>query len=290
MVSPAGTKVTETEQDESDTGTGAAGGTETAREKTEEQPQPAAEQAQAPPKPESEASEPQAPQEPPKAEGEPEPSPTAPTTRIRTVEKAEPQPKAPRFSPVRLVMGGVLILGGIAWLLEVTNAVSINWGVLLSAALLAAGAGLILLGLRGGTNRGLVILGIVLAIILTAAATLRIDIAGGIGGRTVHPTSAKSLAKSYRMAMGQLTIDLRHVNLGGGTPKVRASVGLGQLVVLVPPDANVRIHERAGAGQISAFTHSQSGVDLEHTFFHGSGPPVVTLDLSVGLGQVTVHR
>jgi hypothetical protein len=320
VASPAGTRLTE--QDETDTGTTESAPERTEEQRTEEQraeeqpqatvEQPVTKESQAPPKPDTEGSteeakpeadgststearaertaeqEPATPEE--EGEGEPEPSSTAPTTRIRAVKKAEPEAKAPRFSPSRLAMGGILVLAGIAWLLEVTNTVSINWGVLLSIALLAAGAGLVLMGLRGSMNRGLVIMGIVLAAILTAAATLRIDIAGGIGGKTIHPTSAKSFAKTYRMAAGQLTIDLRHVSFNGSTPKVKATVGLGQLVVLVPPGASVRIHERAGAGQISAFTHSQSGVDLDHTFFRGSGPPVVTLDLSVGLGQVTVHK
>jgi hypothetical protein len=220
-----------------------------------------------------------------------EPSPTAPTTRITKVDRGEPAPKRrPRFSPSRLVVGALLLLGGIAWLLDVTNTTRVNWGVLLSVALLGAGGGLILLGLRGGGNRGLVVLGVLLAAILTAAATLRIDIAGGIGSQTVHPVSAKALGKTYRMAVGQMTIDLRHVSFGKSSPKVRATVGVGQLVVLVPPWAHVRVHARAGAGMVSAFAHSQSGLDVDHMFFHGGGPPAVILDLAVGVGQVTVHK
>jgi hypothetical protein len=222
--------------------------------------------------------------------GKPPPTPAAPTERIPTTRKAEPAPKTPRFSPSRLVAGGLLILGGIAWLLDVTNATNVNWGVLLSVALMGAGGGLVLLGLRGGSNRGLVVLGVILAAILTAAATLRIDIAGGIGTQTVHPASAKALGKTYRLAIGQMTIDLRHVSFHKGSPKVKATVGMGQLVVLVPDGANVRVHARAGAGMVSSFNHSESGLDVDHTFNHGPGPPTVILDLSVGLGQVTVHK
>ena len=230
---------------------------------------------------------------PPAERGAPpgEASPTAPTTRIPKVERGEPAPKRrPRFSPSRLVVGALLLLGGIAWLLDVTNTTSVNWGVLLSVALLGAGGGLILLGLRGGGNRGLVVLGVLLAAILTAAATLRIDIAGGIGSQTVHPVSTKALGETYRMAVGQMTIDLRHVSFGNGSPKLRATVGVGQLVVLIPPGANMRVHARAGAGMVSAFAKTQSGLDVDHTFFRGSGSPAVILDLSVGVGQVTVHK
>ena len=234
------------------------------------------------------------PEEPPAQEAEPEsarePSPEAPTTRIPKVKKEEAARKRPRFSPSRLVVGAMLLLGGIAWLLDVTNTTTINWGVLLSLALLGAGAGLLLLGLRGGTNRGLMVLGVILAAILTAAAALRIDIAGGIGSQTVHPVSAKAFGKTYRMAVGQMTIDLRHVSFGNGSPKLRATVGVGQLVVLIPPGANMRVHARAGAGMVSAFAKTQSGLDVDHTFFRGSGSPAVILDLSVGVGQVTVHK
>jgi hypothetical protein len=72
------------------------------------------------------------PQEPPPAERAAppgEPSPTAPTSRIPKVERGEPAPKRrPRFSPSRLVVGALLLLGGIAWLLVVTNTTSVNWG------------------------------------------------------------------------------------------------------------------------------------------------------------------
>jgi predicted membrane protein len=106
----------------------------------------------------------------------------------------------------------------------------------------------------------------------------------------VHPVSAKALGKTYHLAIGQMTIDLRHVSFHKGSPKVKATVGMGQLVVLVPDGANVRVHARAGAGMVNSFNHSESGLDVEHTFNHGPGTPTVILDLAVGLGQVTVHK
>jgi len=293
--SSAGTKVSEKEGQDEAPATGDGPPAQATEEQVVRIPEADQEAHSAPPRSEEKAPPPPAAKQeaPPKEAASHEATTTeaaAPTTRIPTVRKGEPAPKRPRLSPSRLVMGAMLILGGIAWLLDVTNATNINWGVLLSLALVGAGAALVLLGLRGGMNRGLVVLGVILAAILTAAAALRIDIAGGIGSQTVHPVSAKALGKTYRMAVGQMTIDLRHVSFGNGTPKVRATVGVGQLVVLVPPDANVRVHARAGAGMVSAFAKSQSGLDVDHTFFHGSGPPAVILELSVGVGQVTVHK
>ncbi|MDP9342706.1 MAG: LiaF-related protein [Actinomycetota bacterium] len=315
MDSPTGTKTTDQEDREQAPATGDGDGREATQEQVVKVPEARQEESARAPdgasqqtatSPSGAASDTQAavaataeeaPKEPSKdghegpSEGPSErPSSTAPTTRIQRVKKEEPAPKTPRFSPARLVVGAILVLGGIAWLLDVTNSTKVNWGVLLSLALVAVGGGLLLLGLRGGMNRGLMLLGVILAAILTAAAALRIDIAGGIGSQTVHPVSAKALGKTYRMAVGQMTIDLRHVNLGNGSPKLRATVGVGQLVVLVPDGANVRVHARAGAGQVSAFSHTQSGLDVDHTFFHGSGPPKVILGLSVGVGQVTVHK
>jgi hypothetical protein len=173
---PAGTKVTDQDERERD----AIPSLEATRETPPRPPEPQTRDAPPPP---SEAPTREAPAQPqdeartrervvtiPEAEPSPKPppSPAAPTERIPTTRKAEPAPKTPRFSPSRLVAGGVLILGGIAWLLDVTNATNVIWGVLLSVALIGAGGGLVLLGLRGGSNRGLVVLGVILAAILTA--------------------------------------------------------------------------------------------------------------------------
>jgi hypothetical protein len=139
-----------------------------------------------------------------------------------------------------------------------------------------------------------VILGIVLVVVLGLGSSFDVSLRGGIGDRTFHPTSIDQLQREYRVGIGQLTLDLTDVAFSGGTFTIDAHVGIGQLMVRLPP-AFGSIHATAGVGDINVAGRRDSGldavVDVTPAGERAGCAQVacVILKLSVGIGQVTAN-
>jgi hypothetical protein len=215
---------------------------------------------------------------------------------------AEAGPRAPddRGLPLgRLILGLVLVGIGVVWLLEALDVVDVSFLAVLPAALIVIGVVLVVAA-RTGRHSGLIALGIIIAVILTIASSFDIRLRGGVGDRTERPTTLAEVQREYHLSMGQLTIDLRALNLpdSAGTRKVKATVGMGQLTVRVPNDALVIATGHVGAGQVTIFGRQNSGLDVKvserapppHGLLVIGGTPQLILDLSVGLGQIEVTR
>jgi hypothetical protein len=192
----------------------------------------------------------------------------------------------------------VLVGIGVIWLLQALDVVSFSILAVLPAALIIVGVALIGMS-RTGRHAGLITLGIVLTVILTIASGFDIRLQGGIGDRIERPTSVAEVQRQYHLSVGQLIIDLRNVNLGGRATNIKASVGIGQLTVRLPGGELELVAEgHAGAGQVAILGRENSGLDVDLT----SPPPgalrhyvdptatILSLDLSVGLGQIEVTQ
>ncbi|HWW52711.1 MAG TPA: LiaF domain-containing protein, partial [Acidimicrobiales bacterium] len=155
------------------------------------------------------------------------------------------------------------------------------------ALLLTGGAvvGAAVRGRVGATPVVAILIGLALATSLIAPRGL----GDGIGNRTFQPQSGAELQRNYRLGIGHLVVDLTHLS-SAGTP-VGARLGIGKLVVLVPADAAVRVHEHVGMGNAEVFGGRQGGVSVDRTNVDPAGGQVqFNLDLSVGIGQVEVDR
>jgi phage shock protein PspC (stress-responsive transcriptional regulator) len=139
------------------------------------------------------------------------------------------------------------------------------------------------------------------AVVLVAAATLfsveaasGVPLTGGIGSTQLHPTTSRQVAPRYRLAIGNLDVDLSAVSFRPGTTHdVTASVGIGRLVVVVPPGASVSVTAHSGLGDVSVFGRDSSGWDAVQTAAPAAGrdaPPHLVLDADTGVGQVEVIR
>lgn len=210
-------------------------------------------------------------------------------------------PPAPQTPPKPLPIGrllvGVLIVGlGVIWLLDAVGAVDVDWDVLLPVALIVVGVALVVAAWQGRGRGGLIALGIVLTVILTIATVVRVPLSGGIGDRVEQPTSLGAVADPFELAIGELTVDLNDLTWSGadvpGEVRVEATVGMGQLVVLVGPDFPcVSVHAEAGVGEVVVFGERRSGVSPEfRTEAVCLAAPLLALELSVGIGQVEVRR
>ncbi len=217
-----------------------------------------------------------------------------------------PQPPAPLpaspapssgFHAGRFVLGAVILVVGIAALLSASGVSEVPWKIVLPTALIAIGVGLTVAGLRSGhCQGGLIALGIVLTVLLSAASIADVSFEGGVGQKVERPTTASSLKGSYSLAMGELDLDLTNLptpTTPGSTRRIEAHVGMGQLVVTVPVDALVTVKGHASIGQVTIFGESSGGFDVDKNLMPKIPAGAViayALDLRIGIGQVVVQH
>jgi len=172
------------------------------------------------------------------------------------------------------------------------NVINVSAGVVLPAALILVGLVLVAASFTGRRHGLLIVVGIVLTITLAFASSFDIRLQGGVGQRVERPNAIGGAA-TYRLSVGQLTIDLRHTTWSGGAT-VTASVGIGQLVIQVPSDVALVVRGRAGAGDVTVLGVNESGLDVDQRIAPTGLVPnqrgTLSLDLSVGLGQIQVTR
>jgi hypothetical protein len=192
-----------------------------------------------------------------------------------------------------LLFGLIVVAIGIGWLLEAFDVANIRWDVILPSTLILVGLVLLLTAWRGGSQGGLIALGIVLSVVLLAGTVADIPLEGGVGQRVARPRSVEALHREYRLAVGDMTIDLTELPQLQGSFSIRAQLGIGHLLVLVPRAAVVHVQGRAGIGQVAIFGQEHDGFDVHGSYdspvSDGRLTPRYALDVSVGIGQVEVR-
>lgn len=194
-----------------------------------------------------------------------------------------------RWLTGRIVTGAVLVVAGAIWLLHVLGVV-IAWQPVLAGMLIAVGVA-ILATARRGLHGGLVAIGVLLTVVLAVFALVPGPLSGGVGELELRPATIDEVDATYRQAAGEVTLDLRQLELPEGDTEIDISVGAGQVTVLVPDDVAVQVDASVGTGEIDVFGQTRSGVgpDLQTTS-DASGDSRLVLDLSVGLGRIEVSR
>lgn len=200
---------------------------------------------------------------------------------------APPPPRG--ITPGRLVTGSLLILLGIGWLLEALDLAEVRWQTALAAAVAVIGLVILLSARRGGAD-GLIGLGVVLSIALVLTATLPgfpVDLSAG---ERRHAPAELGPDPSWSLGAGSLELDLRDTALSPGTSTVTASVGMGELVVLVPDGLALTVEASVGAGEITALGQTSGGLGRTLSASDGTGDQRLVLELSAGLGNIEVRR
>jgi hypothetical protein len=191
----------------------------------------------------------------------------------------------------QIVGGGVLIFIGLLWLLERTGVIDVSVTAVLALATIVIGVSLMLLA-GDGPHVGLIVFGTLLALVtlLTAAAPFE-GFQGGVGDRVVAIDSVDDIRPDYNLAMGKLTLDLRDIgDLETATP-VTASVGMGELLVLVAEGTAIEVDANVGAGQIEILGRVTDGVGIDDTYESpgfADGSASLSLELQAFTGRVEV--
>jgi predicted membrane protein len=118
----------------------------------------------------------------------------------------------------------------------------------------------------------------------------------GIGEKFEAPTTVLAASQPFELGVGSLQIDLTELTVPDGviTVPVTATVGLGEIKVIVPDDARVLVEAGTQLGELRIEGVSKS--NDPSPAFDGvlpGGPsdgPVIDLNLHTNIGAVEVSR
>jgi hypothetical protein len=140
-----------------------------------------------------------------------------------------------------------------------------------------------------GSRRGLLPLAVLLTLATAVGVTADVPFSGGIGERNWDVSRISDLERTYRLGIGEGVLDLRDVELDGRRT-VEASIGMGHLVVHLPPDVRTTVRAHAGMGAVWIDDREDGGVDVDRTVTFPGDDGELVLRLRVGMGQIEVDR
>jgi predicted membrane protein len=187
----------------------------------------------------------------------------------------------------RAGLGVVLLAGGALWLLAATDFVDLSYPVAIGILLILIG---VVIALTPGRHGLLVLLGILVALAGIPALFVDSDLWDeGIGEAVERPESSSDLVP-FEHGIGKLKVDLTAPGLDLDGETVEASLGIGDLEVIVPDDVDVDLDAHVSTGNIDAFGDEENGFDVDVAGITGtSGTQELVLELEVGIGNLRVR-
>ncbi|MCW2581333.1 MAG: hypothetical protein JWQ53_123 [Klenkia sp.] len=225
-----------------------------------------------------------------------------PRRRAGAPTPAAAEPVGPRSPVPGTTVAVLLIVVGLMALLARTTSWDPGVVAFLGAALLVVGIGLGVGAFAPGrAARGpLIALGVLLSFaLLVASATgggWRQDAGGraGIGDRTEIPQTADTVPSRYESGVGDVTLDLTQLDLADLDRPIttRIDAAVGDVEVLVPASADVRVSVANGLGEADVFGQSSGGTfaGTGSDPWTGDDTPEIVLSVESGIGDVEVSR
>jgi phage shock protein PspC (stress-responsive transcriptional regulator) len=186
-------------------------------------------------------------------------------------------------------IAGAAIVGFCVLACAAAVATGFGHGAIVAAVVIVAGA-LVAVGAFAGGLRWLIVPALALAVGVGTAAAADLELEGGIGERSYTPINAEAIPDDgYQLAMGELVIDLRDLRFGPGAEvPVDASVGMGQLTVIVPERVCVEAEASATAGALRIAGERQEGWDVDVATGAAEATPRAVIDAKAQFGEVRV--
>lgn len=192
-----------------------------------------------------------------------------------------PERERSRLTPTFIGLAILAVAAGAA-VAAVTGSEWLTPGRIAAMALAVIGVGLLVGGL---TRRGyglLVVAGPLAGFVVLASLVGPINFQN-VGEKHWEPVAATDLESEYAGNLGSFRLDLTRLQLTDDT-EIDITNRLGEFVVVVPPDMNVR------TDCTTMFGDSQCLPDGVNGGRDGSDGPVVTLNVDNQFGSVEVHR
>ncbi|MCA1692351.1 MAG: LiaF-related protein, partial [Actinobacteria bacterium] len=176
-------------------------------------------------------------------------------------------------------------------LLDSGGVLSVSLVTGLALALLVTGGALVV-GAWRGRARWLIPLGLFLGVALMGASVIDVPIGGGVGERLYRPASLAEVSSPYRLGAGELTLDLRDLDLSGSTTTVVASVGVGEILVIVPYGPSVDVDAELGVGELHLLGRHWEGLGVDRRVVDRGveGGGRLILRIEAGAAEVEVRR
>jgi phage shock protein PspC (stress-responsive transcriptional regulator) len=191
----------------------------------------------------------------------------------------------------RAVIGATLLVIAASAVLGSTAV--LHWETAAGLGIIGLGAVLAVAAFAGGA-RWLIVPALLLAAAVGFLRAADVHLRGGWGDRDVAVATVADLQDRYDLSAGRLRIDLRDLQLTAGEERrVRARVGMGDLLIRVPQGVTVDADARSGAGQVELFGRESDGLGVTRSSAHddgGGAAGTLHLDADVGLGRVVVVR
>jgi phage shock protein PspC (stress-responsive transcriptional regulator) len=166
-----------------------------------------------------------------------------------------------------------------------------------SSWILVPVAGLVIFWTARGTKGRTVavvvtaLIGIVLAALATATIVafswFNVSLGDGTGDRAYRPTAIAEVKPNYKLGIGNLRLDLSHIGPLTKNTRIKASVGIGELRIIVPRDASVSVDAHAKVGEMFVLRRHDDGRNAAVSL--GRGNPLA-IDANVGAGRIDVIR
>lgn len=193
---------------------------------------------------------------------------------------------------IRQTAKGLALLAGCAALAFGSFLASgLGGGVVVAALVIAVGVALVTAAFQGGA-RWLVLPALAIALPLAFVSAAGIELDGGFGDRHERPTSLSELREGYELGAGELTVDLRDLDLPPGDHPLSIDVGTGHALVLVDEEVCVASRATIGMGAASVFERDSGGIDVDwkDTRRAQAKTPRLVVDADVGLGLFEVRH
>ncbi len=191
-----------------------------------------------------------------------------------------------------LTLGAALLAFGVTAALGGAGAFHLSLVRYPAVGLLVLGIGL-LIGAAWGRARWLILPAAVAVPIVLAASVIQVPLQGGFRPVNVTPKTTSDLQPEYHTLVGNVSLSLYNLDLGGATAHIDATSALGTIWVTVPTHALVEVYGDVGGGHVEIGRFSSDG--LGQTFHRTMIPKgrvqgTIVLHLRVGIGDVTVFR